>query len=249
MTESPAFKSALKRSKFIRRTHKHMSMSKDILLSALKSLRNETTSLPQLPSMNPTPLLNKPRRLNNRHHTEALIRQYFSTKPTRIVTSQETIIKIHLPELSEHSFSLYTGAHSSSLDISLLLKNSVHSVLAIGPDWEPICFPLVKGGYKTILSIDQRPNEFLDQFQDIFRFLDLQLRVGSVLVHCEDGKNKSCAVVAAYCMVKYNLSAKRSIRLLNESRSDLEISTFLLNQLRRLGNRMKKGLLSNLVKC
>jgi protein-tyrosine phosphatase len=61
----------------------------------------------------------------------------------------------------------------------------------------------------------------LDYFDDAVRYIDDQLKVTNVLVHCYAGISRSTTIVAAYLMKKREISSKQALNLISQYRSQI----------------------------
>ena len=74
--------------------------------------------------------------------------------------------------------------------------------------------------------------------EQVARFIDRALDNGEcVMVHCTDGVSRSCAVLAAYFVVKYGWKVNNTLSFLQMAHQDMEIAEHWLRQLRMFGKR------------
>ena len=132
----------------------------------------------------------------------------------------------------EYLSKLYISDLDSANDLGLLQKNQIFSILSIGKSNIPLKFPSVKGGYMTILFEDD--DDIVLAMDNIFRIINNHIKKGNVLIHCCQGKSKSCAVVIGYLMKKFKSDYKTASNVLYKSRIGCEIDMKFERQLKRM---------------
>lgn len=72
----------------------------------------------------------------------------------------------------------------------------------------------------------------------IFAFIEEAMQVGeSCLIHSLHGKSRSCAVLTAYMMRKYNWSLNKCLEFINSKKQGLEVRNNFLMQMQELEKR------------
>lgn len=118
------------------------------------------------------------------------------------------------PNATKKAGRLYLGDRNSASYIQLKFRN-VKTVVTCSREMHGFCKePEVK-----YLKID--PEDVGNtHFDEAFNFMEIELGQGrNVVVHCENGLNKSAAVVAYYVMKKESLSLAASLRRVDKART------------------------------
>jgi len=113
--------------------------------------------------------------------------------------------------MDEVAPSIWLGSKKAALEdnLPLLKKHNIKGVVSLGayePNWQFREDPYPE---HLILKIADSPYAFItDLFSEAFKFMDRILKKPShaVLVHCEQGRSRSGAMVIAYLMKKHKQS-------------------------------------------
>ncbi|XP_066967749.1 dual specificity protein phosphatase 3 isoform X1 [Macrobrachium rosenbergii] len=156
-----------------------------------------------------------------------------------IVTTVEPRFRI-IPEMRQHVSrftdgadmdevypKLYLGDCDAAMNEQYLLRHGITHILnaadntggparvKTGPDF-------YKSPTITYLGLDLLDLPFVNitvHFEKSVNFIDDALNSGGVvLVHCRQGRSRSATIVAAFLMLKRNMTAARALTLLRESR-------------------------------
>uniref|UniRef100_A0A7S1AMV4 Tyrosine-protein phosphatase domain-containing protein n=1 Tax=Noctiluca scintillans TaxID=2966 RepID=A0A7S1AMV4_NOCSC len=131
---------------------------------------------------------------------------------------------------------LFVGDELSAQDLEFVVANKVTRVVnccgrQVPNHWEPIgvvylCYTWLDADDQVILDPrDSVANE-------TFRFIDEALEgAESVLIHSVRGQSRSCCVLAAYMMKRYNWGLRKTMEFLSSRRPDLNLKPTFLQQL------------------
>jgi protein-tyrosine phosphatase len=131
---------------------------------------------------------------------------------------------------------LFIGDELSSQDLEFVVANKVTHVIncagrQVPNHWEPIGVV-----YLTYYWLDADSQVILDSrdvvANDCFNFIEEALEASeSVLVHSAKGQSRSCCVLSAYMMRKFNWGLKKTMEFLSSRRPDLNLKPAFLQQL------------------
>eukprot|EP00928_Gymnodinium_smaydae_P035758 TRINITY_DN25108_c0_g1_i3.p1 TRINITY_DN25108_c0_g1~~TRINITY_DN25108_c0_g1_i3.p1 ORF type:complete len:636 (+),score=85.63 TRINITY_DN25108_c0_g1_i3:104-2011(+) len=131
---------------------------------------------------------------------------------------------------------LFVGDELAAQDLEFVVANKVTRVInccgrQVPHHWEPIGVV-----YLTYHWADADNQIILDQrdvvANEIFRFIEEGLEgAESVLIHSVRGQSRSCCVLSAYMMKKYNWGLRKTMEFLSSRRPDLNLKPAFLQQL------------------
>lgn len=144
---------------------------------------------------------------------------------------------------------LFIGDELAAQDLEFVVANKVTRVInccgrQVPNHWEPIGVI-----YLTYFWVDADNQIVLDPrdvvANEIFRFIEEALEgAESVLIHSVRGQSRSCCVLSAYMMKKYNWGLRKTMEFLSSRRPDLNLKPSFLQQLsgyeRRLMSQSKQ---------
>lgn len=145
---------------------------------------------------------------------------------------------------------LFIGDELAAQDLEFVVANKVTRVInccgrQVPNHWEPIGVI-----YLTYFWVDADNQIVLDPrdvvANEIFRFIEEALEgAESVLIHSVRGQSRSCCVLSAYMMKKYNWGLRKTMEFLSSRRPDLNLKPSFLQQLsgyeRRLMSQSKQN--------
>eukprot|EP01083_Nonionella_stella_P005322 15375_1 len=126
----------------------------------------------------------------------------------KLTNKEEIFEAAHELYMDEVAPSIWLGEKRAAHDaeIETLKKHNICGVVSIGyyQEW----WQFRENPKHLILPIEDSPYVFItDYFSEVFKFIDDMLsKRGKVLVHCEQGRSRSGAMVIAYLMKKYKQS-------------------------------------------
>lgn len=131
---------------------------------------------------------------------------------------------------------LFIGDELAAQDLEFVVANKVTRVInccgrQVPNHWEPIGVM-----YLTYFWVDADNQIVLDPrdvvADQIFRFIEDALEgAESVLIHSVRGQSRSCCVLSAYMMKKYNWGLRKTMEFLSSRRPDLNLKPAFLQQL------------------
>lgn len=131
---------------------------------------------------------------------------------------------------------LFIGDELAAQDLEFVVANKVTRVInccgrQVPNHWEPIGVI-----YLTYFWVDADNQIVLDPrdvvANEIFRFIEEALEgAESVLIHSVRGQSRSCCVLSAYMMKKYNWGLRKTMEFLSSRRPDLNLKPSFLQQL------------------
>jgi protein-tyrosine phosphatase len=131
---------------------------------------------------------------------------------------------------------LFIGDELAAQDLEFVVANKVTRVInccgrQVPNHWEPIGVI-----YLTYFWVDADNQVVLDPrdvvANEIFRFIEEALEgAESVLIHSVRGQSRSCCVLSAYMMKKYNWGLRKTMEFLSSRRPDLNLKPSFLQQL------------------
>lgn len=131
---------------------------------------------------------------------------------------------------------LFIGDELAAQDLEFVVANKVTRVInccgrQVPNHWEPIGVI-----YLTYFWVDADNQTVLDPrdvvSNEIFRFIEEALEgAESVLIHSVRGQSRSCCVLSAYMMKKYNWGLRKTMEFLSSRRPDLNLKPSFLQQL------------------
>jgi len=131
---------------------------------------------------------------------------------------------------------LFVGDELAAQDLDFVVANKVTRVInccgrQVPNHWEPIGVV-----YLTYYWVDADNQIILDQrdvvANEIFRFIEEALEgAESLLIHSVCGQSRSCCVLSAYMMKKYNWGLRKTMDFLSSRRPDLNLKPAFLQQL------------------
>ncbi|OZJ06431.1 hypothetical protein BZG36_00550 [Bifiguratus adelaidae] len=125
--------------------------------------------------------------------------------------------------LEELQPGIYIGNYKASIDVDLLRSLGITHILGLGP-FKPK-YPEARLPEFTHLIEDVKDKEdedILDKLDEMLAFIDEGLKVGKVLVHCQQGISRSAAVHCAYYMRKYKKSLHETLHDLRKGKDNIE---------------------------
>ncbi|XP_068232676.1 dual specificity protein phosphatase 3-like [Palaemon carinicauda] len=156
-----------------------------------------------------------------------------------IVTTIEPRFRI-IPEMRQHVSrftdgadmdlvypKLYLGDCDAAMNEAYLLRNGITHILnaadnTAGPARVKTGPEFYKSPTITYLGLDLLDLPFVNitvHFEKAVDFIDEAINSGgTVLVHCRQGRSRSATIVAAFLMLKRNMTAAKALTLLRESR-------------------------------
>lgn len=131
---------------------------------------------------------------------------------------------------------MFIGDELAAQDLEFVVANKVTRVInccgrQVPNHWEPIGVI-----YLTYFWNDADNQTVLDPrdvvANEIFRFIEEALEgAESVLIHSVRGQSRSCCVLSAYMMKKYNWGLRKTMEFLSSRRPDLNLKPSFLQQL------------------
>mmetsp|Transcript_42005 Transcript_42005/g.67528 ORF Transcript_42005/g.67528 Transcript_42005/m.67528 type:complete len:303 (-) Transcript_42005:2308-3216(-) len=124
-------------------------------------------------------------------------------------TDAEQFESQHELYMDEVAPSIWLGEKRAAYDAELetLKKHNICGIVSIGYYQE--FWKFREKPKHLLLNIEDSPYVFItDYMNEVFKFIDDTLKVGqqAVLIHCEQGRSRSGAMVIAYLMKKYKQS-------------------------------------------
>ena len=129
---------------------------------------------------------------------------------------------------------IYVSDIRAANDLTLLRHNNIYAILTFGEQNAPSNFASIKGGYLTISLEDNSSAVLLKELRTVERFLENKLKKGNVLVHCFQGKSRSCAAVVGFLMKKFSLSYNTAFDVVKKGHPQVDISPQFVKQLKQL---------------
>jgi len=131
---------------------------------------------------------------------------------------------------------LFVGDELAAQDLEFVVANKVTRVInccgrQVPNHWEPIGVV-----YLTYYWVDADNQIILDNrdvvANEIFRFIEEALEgAESVLIHSVRGQSRSCCVLSAYMMKKYNWGLRKTMEFLSSRPPDFNLKPAFLQQL------------------
>lgn len=116
----------------------------------------------------------------------------------------------------EHN--LWLGSYPSNQHLPLLRKNSIKSILTI--DVLPLKQPLFSEfACKFIYMLDEQNENILDSLDEAIDFINKQLLLGGVYVHCTAGISRSATIIIAFLMQKHRYIYDEAIAVVLKTRN------------------------------
>lgn len=112
---------------------------------------------------------------------------------------------------------LYIGSIGSAYNSEKLLQSGISHILCLS---ESIKLNFIENHtYMRVPMLDQPDYTFTDDLPQIFEFIEsTREQGGRILVHCYQGKSRSCAVCCAYLMKYRGHSLESALKLVREVR-------------------------------
>jgi dual specificity phosphatase 12 len=142
-------------------------------------------------------------------------------------------------EETVYPYGIFVSGLAAANDFTQLSHHSIKAVLSIGAQNEPAHYSTVTGGYLTV-PLETDTQDLRPHFNAAFRFLEVQLQRGNVLVHCFHGISRSCAVVAGFFIKAYKFSTGQAVGIVQSSRKVIVIAPSLVRELEAIA--LERGL-------
>ena len=134
---------------------------------------------------------------------------------------------------------LYVGSIGSAYNSEKLMQTGITHILCLS-DVIRLNFP-ERFIYLRVPMVDQADYDIKQDFARIFEFIE-QVKAykthdnkdGKILVHCYQGKSRSCAVCCAYLMVHYKHSLDSALELIRQVRPIASPNSGFMSALRAL---------------
>lgn len=131
---------------------------------------------------------------------------------------------------------LYVGNSVHGSQLSILTKLGITFVLNISNEDYRNRFPSNCGIEFLLISIKDHPKESIkDYFDSSFEFIEKARLINKkVLIHCGEGRSRSCALTIAYLMKYRKVNLKQSLLYLKEKREETDPNNGFMRQLQEL---------------
>jgi hypothetical protein len=128
---------------------------------------------------------------------------------------------------------LFISGIKAAADPSILVKNHIRSVVAIGSCTQLAKFTSITGGYLD-LAIAENETEvrgFVEHYVKAIRFIERKLKEGSVLVCCYYGVCRSVMIVLAYLMKVHRTKFAKALAIVKKGRNFVSLSQAAVSQM------------------
>ncbi|KZS89096.1 phosphatases II [Sistotremastrum niveocremeum HHB9708] len=162
--------------------------------------------------------------------------QYISFQGMDPATMEALLTPLH-PILDRNSSPrspgiLYMGSMAASLDIDLLRSHQIKNIVQVlDVDWGMLSD---KGlDYYQVNLADRTSANIIPHLNGACDYIRSHLSQGrNVLVHCQQGVSRSCAIIIAYLMRERGLSFDESLALIKARRACAKPNDGFIRQLR-----------------
>eukprot|EP00435_Cladocopium_sp_Y103_P049929 s2293_g15.t1 len=136
-------------------------------------------------------------------------------------------------------------------DLEFVVSNKVTRVINCAGRQVPNHWESIGVAYLTYYWVDSETQVVLDQrdvvSSESFRFIEEALNAAeSVLIHSARGQSRSCCILGAYMMRKYNWGLRKTMEFISFRRPDMNLKSAFMQQLsaleRRLADKSKQTL-------
>ncbi|CEL99781.1 unnamed protein product [Vitrella brassicaformis CCMP3155] len=200
--------------------------------------RRGTTTVPPVPkqlspSLNTLRPLGKPRRSSQGGAAKAASAKYGSAPRQE----QDILGAVNVKD------GLFVGDQLSAHDIEFLLNHKVSHVVNCAGREVPNSYESIGIQYLTYFWPDHDKQLILDNrdqvANDVAAFIQESVDEGeSVLIHSFRGQSRSCCIIAAYLMKRYQWSLQKTIEYLTSRRGDIRIKPGFIQQLKDYETRL-----------
>lgn len=136
---------------------------------------------------------------------------------------------------------VYISSYEVANDYNILQKYNIRHVLTILSDSSSNVmthYPFVN--YLRVYKVDIFFENIKDSFDDTYKFIDNAVSKGeNILVHCYAGMSRSPTIVAAYLMLKYNMTADQALEQIKHGRNIASPNFGFVNQLGQYEKELK----------
>eukprot|EP01101_Sappina_pedata_P009261 TRINITY_DN5356_c0_g1_i1.p1 TRINITY_DN5356_c0_g1~~TRINITY_DN5356_c0_g1_i1.p1 ORF type:complete len:252 (+),score=83.47 TRINITY_DN5356_c0_g1_i1:61-756(+) len=141
-----------------------------------------------------------------------------------------------IDKIEEH---IFIGDMCAANDLATLQKYEITNVLNACATCPPALEEHLEG-YKQIPLIDKNWEDIETFFDEANAFIEGCVSRGqNVLIHCVGGRSRSAALVIAHLMYKHNWPLDRALKVVEHGRSQTDINTGFVQQLKKLEDKIK----------